>query len=166
MSKLETIASAKADLIAGQDSLLEGSLGKCYDVGFQDGGDGIKPGFTQADIDHAVGIAVEAAKVEADAALSNALSNAKVVSDQALVDLQVKCDVDKSEALVAQKAIDDALLADEHAKGEAALVEVKIALEEMTVKAQVSEQAVQGFKENVDKLQASLDAIKALLFPV
>lgn len=158
MGKLELIATTKADILSGQDSLLEKGLGSMYDGGFADGGNGLPSGFSQADLDHAVSVALDSAKLESDAALSSALSNAKVVSDQALADLKSSND----QALLDLKSADDALLLEEHTKGEQALAVVKQALDEMTAKEQLEELAVADVKLKIEQVQESFDKIKAL----
>jgi len=163
MGKLETVALKKAELLAGQDAVLESVLGDTYDVGYSEGGSGAAPtGFTQADIDHSVSVALDAAKLESDAALANALAAAKIVSDQSLVDLQAKCD----QALLDDALNDDQVLADLNAAHDAKLAEVNQALVDMTAKEQLEEQAVADVKAKIDQVQESFDKIKAILFPV
>ncbi len=161
MDKLETIKTAKDALVAGQDGLLETALGSVYDGGFANGGSGVVPGFTQADIDHAVSVALDQAKLDSDAALSNALSNAKMVSDQALADQKSAND----QALLDQKTADDQALADLHTQSDSQLAAVNQALVDMTAKEQLEELAVADVKAKIDAVQASFDAIKAILFP-
>ncbi len=161
MGKLELIASTKAEIISGQDSLLDGALTKCYEGGFVDGGSGTPSGFTQADIDHAVSLALETAKLDSDAALSNALSNAKIVSDQALVDMQTKCD----QTLADDQIADDKVMSDLNLAHEASLAAVNQALVDMTAKEQLEELAVADIKLKIDQVQESFDKIKAILFP-
>jgi hypothetical protein len=159
MGKLETVASKKAELLAGQDAVVEAVLGGTYDVGYSEGGAGAAPtGFTQSDLDHAVAVALEAAKVESDSALANALAAQKIMNDQALVDLQAKCD----QVLADDQVADDKVLADLNAQHDVKLAEVSQALVDMTAKEQLQESAVAEVKAKIEQVQESFDKIKAL----
>ncbi len=86
-----------------------------------------------------------------DAAVSAALATAKVESDA---------------VLAAAQAVDAQALADAQAQGAVALDAVQAALDAMTAKEQLEEEAVADVAAKILSVQAAFDAIKAILVPV
>lgn len=82
---------------------------------------------------------------------------------QADIDAAVLAAVDP---LNAQIANDIQILADAHSEADAAMAVVQQQLVDMTAKEQVEEQAVLSLQGSISQLQASLDVIKGIVFPV
>lgn len=135
MGKVETVEAQKAVVLGAQEQALVDGLGACYDQGAidQKGMDGT---LNQEDLDKAV---------------SEALAASKIITDQFLAD-----------SLAAQKAADDLALQTEHDASVLALQAVQKALEDMTAKEQLAEQAVADVKLKIDQVQEAFDKIKAL----
>ncbi|MGZ3744419.1 MAG: hypothetical protein ACXVB1_00015 [Pseudobdellovibrionaceae bacterium] len=136
MGKVDIIAKAKADLIAGQDAVLEQVIGAACDASAleQKASDGT---LSQSDVQPMI-----------DAAVEKALADAKVISDKALSDAQ---------------AVDAQALADEHAKMQAQVDDLTSKLADMTTKDQIAEKAVGSFQGALSALQASLDTLKSMV---
>lgn len=136
MSKELIVAGAKAKLVSGQDELLGQVIG--------DAGDQMVAEF-QASLPPVD--ANEQEKIDAAVA-------AKVAELQPVID-----------GLNAQVSKDAQDLLDLHAKADADLAAARQELADMTAKEQLEESAVADVKTKIDSVQASFDAIRALLSP-
>ncbi len=70
-----------------------------------------------------------------------------------------------AQAVADAQALDAQALSDAHAEADAKILVVQTALDAMTEKEGIEEQAVAKVNASVEQLQAALDAIKALLAP-
>lgn len=68
-------------------------------------------------------------------------------------------------AVAAAQAVDAKALSDAQAQGASALAALQASLDQMTQKEQLEEKAVADVSAKIDQVQASFDAIKALLSP-
>jgi hypothetical protein len=135
MSKADLSSSIKASIIQGQDAALQAGLESMYDGAFAEGVASVPP----ADADE---------QTKIDAAVQ-----AQKDADQVVID-----------GLNAQISKDAQDLSDAQAKALSDLAALQVALDAMTQKEQLEEQAVADVKAKIDSVQASFDAIRAL-FP-
>lgn len=82
---------------------------------------------------------------------------------QADLDAAIKAATDP---LNAQIAADAKALSDAQAKAASDLADVQKSLVEMTAKEKLEEQAVSALQSSIGQVQASLDAIKAIVLPI
>lgn len=82
--------------------------------------------------------------------------------------LETQGGINIQQAIDDQKAADNAILAEKleeaHAAAQAQYDALQVKLDETTAKLNIDETVVNGLKDSMDKIQASLDALKSL-FP-